>query len=93
MNRKPSSTRFCRAVNLQYERKKTKKHSARKIRLQEEVDNLKMLNLDVERFGLTFQIKYRVDFTMFDGKAIKAITNSNSTQTYNVSEEKPSGIE
>lgn len=90
MNKKPSSTHFCRAVNLQYKKETKEVIQQEKRRLQEEVDNLNMLNLDVERFGLACKIRYQVDFTMFDGKAINAITNNTSTQTCNVCKAKPS---
>ena len=90
INKKPSSTHFCRPVKLQYKKESKELSKEEEIRLREEVAGLQCYTFE---FGdKQIMIKYKVEFTIFDGKVINALTNTLSTQSCNICGAKPKEI-
>ena len=93
VNNKPSSPHFCRPVNMQYKKETKEVTVNEEYRLREEMQHLEDFELDEELNSgtkLKAKISIKIDLTMLDGKAVNAITDTNSTQTCNVCKAKPS---
>lgn len=85
-NSKPSSSKFCRPLHIQF-MKETREVSVSEERgLAREIQELKPYSVP----STNVSIDYDVRITMLDGKAINALTNTASTQTCNVCKAKPS---
>ena len=87
INRKPSSSHFCRPLSLKYKRETKEVSQEEEMTLQEQMNSLShhdiSLSLDNEDTALV-SFKYNVEMTMLDGKAVNALTNTLSTQSCNV---------
>ena len=93
LNKKPNSSHFCRPLKIQYKRESKELSKEEFSRLKSELDNIEPFHVSLvteNNNQLNIQIKIRVDFTMFDGKVINAITDTNSTQSCNICGAKPS---
>ena len=93
LSEKPSSTHYCRPVNLQYKKETPEVSQGEAKRLEEEIEALNhhVLELEDENGRKTNHIiNFKVDMTMFDGKVVNALTDTKSTQSCNVCDAKPS---
>ena len=88
LNKKPSSTHYCRPVNLQYKKETAEVSQGEYECLKEEIDVLNdfvIKNGDTEcTENVIHKIKYKVDLTMLNGKVVNALTNTKSTQSCDV---------
>ena len=94
-NTKQNSSHFCRPLHLQF-KKESKELS------NEEFNNLKAELLSLEPFMVILEnsegsmvrlkVTFKIDFTMFDGKVINALTGTASTQSCNICGAKPSDM-
>ena len=93
INRKPSSSHFCRPLSLKYKRETKEVSQEEEMILREQMDSLShhdiSLSLGNEGTALV-SFRYNVEMTMLDGKAVNALTNTLSTQSCNVCGAKPS---
>ena len=93
VNQKPSSSHFCRPLHLQYRKETKETTQMEQERINQEIDVLEDFSIDlIQPNGekLNGKIKYKVEMTMLDGKAVNALTNTLSTQSCNVCKAKPS---
>ena len=91
VNKKPSSTHFCRPVKLQYKKESKELSKEEFDRVTDEIKNLSLGLISVGIDGQEFvSVQFTVDLTMFDGKVVNALTDTSSTQSCNVCGAKPS---
>ena len=76
-NDNPSSVKFCRPVRISWEKEDNDTMKREFDRLVTEFDNLNPTI--VEKDGKIYIIKYKLIFTMFDGKAVNCLTNTKSS--------------
>ena len=76
----PSSPSYCRPLRLQFLKESPEVIVAEKARLNEEITNLKDLQMDIASNSL--KIEYQVFPSMFDIKSINALTSNDATQTF-----------
>ena len=93
LNEKPNSSHFCRPLHLQYQKETTEVTKGEEDRINREIEDLQDFKLDItlksgERLSAT--VKYHIDMTMLDGKAVNALTDTKSSQSCNVCGAKPS---
>lgn len=79
-NPRPSSTRFCRPVRLQFAKETAALIAAEKSRLDKQIIELKPVIL--ECFGRSMQVSYNMLLTMVDGKVCNAVTSTSSQCCY-----------
>lgn len=87
-NNRPSSTRYCRAIQFQYTKETTEKIKSEKQRMDDEIAQLR--ETEIEKFGITFKINHQMIFTMIDGKIAQAITDTPSSSSCFICGSKPS---
>ena len=95
VNRKPSSTHFCRPVNLQYLKETKELCQEEYKRLTNEILNLTKFKVEIEIDNVDFceiEIEYHMDMTMFDGKCVNAVMNNKHSASCNICGAKPSEI-
>lgn len=77
-NPRPSSTRFCRPIKINFTKETTEHSMAEKNRIDCELSNLKPTSIN---FGdEILQIRHILIFSMVDGKICNALTDTKSTQ-------------
>ena len=92
VNQKPSSSHFCRPLQLQYQKETKEVIQAEESRLKNEIDNLEDYRLDMKLSNgqkVCLSLKYSISITMLDGKAVNALTDTASSQSCNVCGAKP----
>ena len=92
INQKPSSSHFCRPLQLQYQKETKEVIKAEEARVNKEIENLKDFKLDITLSSgekVCLSVKYSIHVTMLDGKAVNALTDTNSSQSCNVCGAKP----
>ena len=92
-NPKPNSSHFNRPLHLQYKKETKELTVAEEQSLRCEIDSLSGYQLEQdmqENDHLSVNIKYKIDITMLDGKAVNALTDTTSTQSCNICSAKPS---
>ena len=77
-NNQPSSSHFCRPLNLQYKEETAEVSKDEAERVKHQINTLHPFCTE----GV--EINFRVDVTMLDGKVVNAITDTKSTQSCNV---------
>lgn len=77
-NNRPSSPRFCRPIQLQFEHETTERTKQEMMRVEGEIHNLRPTNIEVGTKH--FAISHELYFTMTDGKICNAVTDTSSTQ-------------
>lgn len=77
-NPRPSSTRYCRPISLQFRKETTDTIREEHERMIAEINNL--TNSKYLLDGVELSIKYDLSMTMIDGKVVNAITNTSSAQ-------------
>nr|XP_047140452.1 uncharacterized protein LOC124815720 [Hydra vulgaris] len=96
LNKKPSSTHYCRPLHLQHQ-----KETEQLIRNEYELLKAEMnrlvkfeVKLEVEegKLGTTITFKFKLDLTMFDAKVVNALTNTLSSQSCIIFGSKPSEL-
>ena len=92
VNSKPNSSHFCRPLHLQYKKETVEVTKAEEDRINEEARNLESFQLDMMVNGEEWSamVKYNIDMTMLDGKAVNALTDNKSSQSCNVCGSRPS---
>ena len=92
LNEKPSSPHFCRPLHLQYKKETKETLVEEEISLRGEIELLSDFQLgalNIKGVELSGKVKYKVEITMLDGKAVNALVDCNSTQSCNVCKAKP----
>ena len=93
-NPKPSSSHFCRPLNLQYKKETAEVLRDEEARKRDEIANLKNLEVTIELPNscnpINASIRQNIDITMLDGKAVNALTDTKSSQNCNLCGAKPS---
>ena len=84
LNEKLNSSHFCRPLHLQYQKETTEVTKGEEDRINREIEDLQDFELDItlksgERLSAT--VKYHIDMTMLDGKAVNALTVTKSSQS------------
>jgi len=88
MNRSPQSVRFCRPLKIEFI-KETQSHiRAEKKRLDSEIENLVPFGFTDENNSV-FPINFELKITLIDGKVLKILTETNSTQSCPTCRAKP----
>lgn len=77
-NPRPSSTRFCRPLKIEYTKETTSVSNLEKIRVEDEKKNLEETLVLVGENSL--KVHHDLFLVMIDGKVCNAITGTNSTQ-------------
>ena len=93
VNVKPNSSHFCRPLHLQYQKESKELSKAEFTNLKEELSNVEpfLLIMDNDKGRpIRVKINFKLDFTMFDGKVVNALTDTLSTQSCNICGAKPS---
>ena len=85
-NPRPSSPHFTRPLHLQYKKETKELTVAEEMSLREEIEGLDDFNIGnmFEDANVSGKIKYKVQITMLDGKAVNAITDTKSSQYCNI---------
>ena len=86
-NEKPSSTRYCRPLHVQYVKETAQISRQERDCFAAQIANLKPCIVEVG--DASVQVRYEMQLTMIDGKVSNALTNTTSTQTCNVCGAKP----
>ena len=77
-NHQPSSCNSCRPIRIAWERE-TKENFMREYRrLKMEINELESTETIIEKDGIEYHVQHKIIFTMLDGKAINAITETTS---------------
>ena len=92
-NNTPSSYRYCSPIKLEYIKENPEIIRAEYERLNNQLVEISTSENNVFNFNETnINLNYVLEPTMLDGKAINALTNTNSTQCCNICGVKPSKI-
>lgn len=75
---KPSSTRYCRPLRLQFQKETVQSTLAEKECIEKQISNLHSFNTVFRNRAI--EISYELSFTMIDGKIRNAIINTASAQ-------------
>ena len=92
VNQKPSSSHFCRPLQLQYQKETKEVIRDEEARVNKEIESLKDFQLNITLSSgkkVDVSVKYSINVTMLDGKAVNALTDTNSSQSCNVCGAKP----
>ena len=96
LNKKPSSTHYCRPLHLQYQKETEElirnKYELLKAKINRLVKFEVKLEVEEGKPDTTITFKFKLDLTMFDGKVVNALTNTLSSQSCNVCGAKPSEL-
>ena len=96
LNKKPSSTHYCRPLHLQYQKETEESVRNEYELLKAEINRLVKFEVKLEveegKPDTTITFKFKLDLTMFDGKVVNALTNTLSSQSCNVCGAKPSEL-
>ena len=83
LNKKPSSTHYCRPLQSQYQKETKELIRNEDEHLKTEMDRLVEFEVKLEvAEGIpdtTITFKFKLDLTMFDGKVVNALTNTLSS--------------
>lgn len=79
-NPRPSSTRFCRPLRLQFAKETALLIAAEKASLDSQIAELQPVT--VECFGRSALVKFKMLMTMVDGKVCNAVTSTSSQRCY-----------
>ncbi|XP_024892766.1 uncharacterized protein LOC112468009 [Temnothorax curvispinosus] len=74
-NDRPSSTRYCRAIQFEYTKETAEKIKSEKQRMDDEIAQLR--ETEIEKFGTTFKINHQMIFTMID----EVVNNARNTRS------------
>ena len=88
LNDKPSSTRFCRPLRLQYVRETPEVSRAERDYFVGQANSLSPTELELD--GFVIRIRHELELTMIDGKVANALSNTSSSLTCNICGAKPS---
>ena len=86
-NDKPSSTRFCRPLRLQYVRETPEVSRADRDHFVEQVASLSPTEIEVDEVRV--RIRHELELTMIDGKVANALTNTSSSLSCSICGAKP----
>ena len=91
-NRSPSSILFCRPIRLQFKTETAVTCQQEKDYIESKIEEIEHTthSIALDNFEFKIILKYDLQLTMLDGKAINAISNNPSTQTCNLCLSKPS---
>ena len=81
---------FCRPFHLQYQKETKESTKAEELDVREQIESLQDFELEIPFSNQKAKIEIKIEMTMLDGKALNAITDTNSTQSCNVCPAKPS---
>ena len=87
LNDKPSSTRFCRPLHLQYVRETPEVSRAERDHFVRQADSLSPTELELD--GVRVRIRHELELTMIDGKVANALSNTSSSLSCNICGAKP----
>lgn len=76
-NPKPSSSRFCRPISLQYRKETDELVKAKKQDIDQQVENLSPTKIKVNEN--VYEVVHKAIFTMVDGKLCNALSDTKST--------------
>ena len=85
-----NGSKLCRPLKIEFAKETPEISVKEKQVFDEEISKLNPFTFDLN--GSKFTIIYDFEFTMLDGKAINALTDTKSTSTCNVCNAKPSEI-
>lgn len=77
-NPRPSSTRYCRPIRIQFKHETTALSVMEKQYIDEQISNLQASKLNIQFNDVL--VKHILHFTMIDGKLCNAVTENTSTQ-------------
>ena len=81
---------FCQPLYLQYRKETRDLLKEEEQRLREEIEGLNKFQIVLN--SQEINVKYKIELTMFDGKAVNAMTDTHSSQNCNVCKAKPSEV-
>ena len=80
LNKKPSSTHYCRPLHLQYQKETEELIRNKYELLKAEINRLVKFEVKLEveegKPDTTITFKFKLDLTMFDGEVVNALTNT-----------------
>ena len=91
-NSSPSSILFCRPIRLQFKTETADTCQQEKSYIESKIERIEYTSHTIafENFVAKVNVRYDLQLTMLDGKAINAISYNPSTQTCNICLSKPS---
>lgn len=78
-NPRPSSTRYCRPVRIQFIRETTDVSILEKTYIENQIEKLTPTHIEVD--SRTISVQYKMVLTMVDGKVCNAVSHNKSSQT------------
>lgn len=89
-NPRPSSTRYCRPIKLEYAKETIEYTKQEDEKIQEQIQNLETTRVTINH--LNFFITHKLVQTMVDGKVCNSLTENRSAATCNICNTKPSKL-
>ena len=79
-NSRPSSTRFCRPIKVQFARETKELTLREKENIESQINNLQLFEMTLPEDNICVRITFVIYLTMIDSKVGNVLTDNNSTQ-------------
>ena len=89
-NPKPSTHHFFRPLHLQYQKETKEPKRAEELDVWEQIEILQDFEFEIPFSNQKAKVEIKIQMTMLDGKAVNAVTDTNSSQSCNACSAKPS---